>query len=236
MRRVALLGIFHETNTFLTTVPADYSTFSGTSDAAPGGLILRRGEVLEQFAGSNFTISGYIDAASELGFELVPLMFATTGPIGTVTKDAYDRLTAEMFGMLASDGSFDGVILCNHGAGSSEEFPDMEGAFCAAVRDIVGPSVPIAVAPDMHANISETFIESCSIVVVWRTNPHVDAYERAVKAAHLLQRTMSGEIEPVMHLEKPPLVVSIVKQFTGAYPTRPFSSTALLSIQRGAPP
>ena len=118
----------------------------------------------------------------------------------------------------------------------------MEGAYCAAVRDIVGPETPVAIAPDMHANISQLLadrytalrpcketerglivlplllllLHSIDICCVWRTNPHVDAYERAVKAAELLHRTMAGEIAPVMHLETPPLVVSIVKQFTGA--------------------
>ena len=173
--RVALLGLFHETNTFLATVPADYSTFDGTSAAAPGGKILRGPEILEEYRGSNFTVSGYIDAGAELGFELVPLLFATTGPIGTVTKDAYDRITTETFAMLEAQGPWDGVILCNHGAGSSEEHPDMEGAHCAAVRLTVGDSVPIAIAPDMHANISQLFVDSVDICCVWRTNPHVGA-------------------------------------------------------------
>ena len=36
--------------------------------------------------------------------ELVPLMRASTGPIGIITVDAYSRLTAEMFGMLREQG------------------------------------------------------------------------------------------------------------------------------------
>eukprot|EP01045_Picozoa_sp_COSAG04_P014977 COSAG04_NODE_1155_length_8051_cov_12.928949_4_plen_94_part_00 len=93
-------------------------------------------------------------------------MYSTTGPIGTITKDAYDRLSEEMFAMLRDGGPYDGVILGNHGAGVSEEFPDMEGAFCSSVREIVGPDVPVAISPDMHANISQQLIDAVDICAV----------------------------------------------------------------------
>ena len=80
------------------------ASYSGSSTAAPGGQILRREEIFAEYAGSNFTISGYIDASVDLGFELVPLLFATTGPIGTVTKDAFDRITAETWALLRAGG------------------------------------------------------------------------------------------------------------------------------------
>ena len=35
-------------------------------------------------------------------------MFAETGPIGTITKDAYDKLSSEMFTMLENQGPWDG--------------------------------------------------------------------------------------------------------------------------------
>ena len=110
--RFAVLGISHETNTF-SEVPADYESFrAGT---------LRRDEMFERHRDSSYTIAGYIQGADELGFEMVPLMYAVTGPIGTITKDAYNRLTAEMFGMLSDEGPWDGVLISNHGAAVSEE-------------------------------------------------------------------------------------------------------------------
>ena len=135
-RRVAMLGIFHETNTF-SEVAADYAAFDGTSAEAPGGHILRGQEILDQFVGSNHIVDGYAQMAEELGYELVPLMYSSTGPIGTITKDAYDRMSGEMLGMLRDQGPFDGVFVCNHGAGVSEEHPDMEGTFATSVREVV---------------------------------------------------------------------------------------------------
>jgi microcystin degradation protein MlrC len=93
----------------------------------------------------------------------------------------------------------DGVLVANHGAGVSEEFPDMEGAFVSSVRAIVGPGAVVAACLDMHANISEQFIGAVDICCVWRTTPHVDTRARSVKTATLLHRAMEGEIKPVCH-------------------------------------
>eukprot|EP01045_Picozoa_sp_COSAG04_P014976 COSAG04_NODE_1155_length_8051_cov_12.928949_3_plen_103_part_00 len=69
--RVAFLGIFHETNTFI-SVPADYMAFQ-----AEGGhnqaFTIRGREVVAQFEASNHTVAGLLDAERELGFTLEPL-------------------------------------------------------------------------------------------------------------------------------------------------------------------
>ena len=85
--RFATLGISHETNTF-SLVPAEYDKFEEVE-------LLRGAEILARHSESNYTIAGYVEASHALGFELGPLMFARTGPIGTITKDAYDRISGE---------------------------------------------------------------------------------------------------------------------------------------------
>ena len=169
--RIPVLGISHETNTF-SSVPADYDAFVATG-------ILRGEEIFDKFRDASYTISGYLQAAEELGFELVPLMYAVTGPIGTITKEAYDRLTSEMFQMLRDNGPWDAVLISNHGAAVSEEFPDMDAEFCRAVREIVGADMRIGVTLDMHGNVSKGVVEHTDVCVVWRTNPHLDPKVRA---------------------------------------------------------
>ncbi len=212
--RMPILGISHETNTF-STVPADYGQFVNTG-------IMRGEEIVRNYVDARYTISGYLEAAEELGFEVVPLMYAVTGPIGTITKDAYDRLTTEMFGMLRGEGPWDAVLISNHGAAVSEEFPDMDGEFCRAVREIVGPDVPIGVTLDMHGNVSKPVVEHTDICVVWRTNPHLDPKIRGRKCAEMVYRTAKGEINPAQWIEMPPVLVNIVKQFTGETPMKTF--------------
>lgn len=210
--RFAILGISHETNTF-SRVPATYEQFEKA-------LILRGQQLVDQYAESEYTVAGYLQAAEELGFEAVPLMYAQTGPIGTITKDAYDRLSTEMLGMLRDQGPWDGVLICNHGAAVSEEFPDMDAEFTRSVREIVGPDVPVGVTLDMHANISKETVANTDVCVVWRTCPHLDTRQRGRKCAELIYRTVKGEINPVQFIEMPPMLVNIVKQFTGQEPMK----------------
>ncbi|MCZ6538742.1 MAG: M81 family metallopeptidase [Chloroflexi bacterium] len=210
--RFSILGISHETNTF-SRVPATYEKFKEAH-------MLRGQEMIDEYADSEYTIAGYLEMADELGFEAVPLMYAQTGPIGTITKDAYDRLSTEMLNMLRDQGPWDGVLICNHGAAVSEEFPDLDGEFTRAVREIVGPDVPVGVTLDMHANISKETVANTDVCVVWRTCPHLDTRQRGRKCAELIYRTVKGEIKPVQHIEMPPMLVNIVKQFTGQEPMK----------------
>lgn len=210
--RIPILGISHETNTF-SNVPADYNQWVNTG-------ILRGQEIIGKFADARYTISGYLQAANELGFDAVPLMYAVTGPIGTITKDAYDRLSSEMLDMLKQGAPWDAVLIANHGAAVSEEFPDMDGEFCRAVREIVGPDIPVGVTLDMHANVSKAVVEHTDVCIVWRTNPHLDPKPRGRKTAELIYRTAKGEIRPTQWIEMPALLINIVKQFTGEEPMK----------------
>ena len=210
--RFAILGISHETNTF-SIVPATYEEFEKSR-------LLRGHEIADHYATSEHTIAGYLEGAEELGFDAELLMHARTGPIGTITKDAYDRISIEMLGMLRDQGPWDGVLLANHGAAVAEEFPDMDAEFTRAVREIVGPDVPVGITFDMHANISKETVANTDVCVVWRTCPHLDTKLRGRKTAELIYRTAVGEIKPVQFIEMPPMLVNIVKQFTGQEPMK----------------
>ena len=205
--RLAALGLAHETNTF-SRVPASYEKWE----------ILRGDEIRQKHQTATTSMAGMLAASEHLGFELVPLLFAVTGPIGTITRDAFDRIVGEMMAMLSDQGPWDGVLMAQHGAAVSEEYPDADGEIVRRAREVVGPDVPIGVTPDMHANLSQKLIDNSTITVVYSTNPHLDAKERAEECAELLVRTVNGEIRPVQALEMPPVVVNIVKQYTGEEP------------------
>ena len=205
--RLALLGVSHETNTF-SRVPATYDRFD----------IYRGDEIAAQFGESHSTNAGFLEAAGRFEFDIVPLVYAVTGPIGTITKDAFDRIVGEMLGLLRDNGPWDGVLLSQHGAAVSEEYPDADGEVAARVRVLVGPDVPIGMMLDLHTNLSQKMIENTTATVLYRTNPHLDARPRAIDCAEIIVRTIRGEVRPVQALEMPPVVVNIVKQFTGEEP------------------
>ncbi|MCA1647943.1 MAG: M81 family metallopeptidase [Chloroflexi bacterium] len=210
--RLATIGFSHETNTF-SNVPTDYARFEELG-------VFRGVEVAREFGGSQATIAGFLAADEQLDVEVVPLFFAHAHPFGTITGEAFERISAEMLDLLRANAPWDGVLLALHGAAVSENHPDADGEILRRVRELVGPAVPIGVTYDMHANVSQGMVEQATVTTVYQTNPHLDARERAIECANLIIRTVRGEIRPVQALEMPPLLVNILKQFTGEEPMR----------------
>ena len=116
-----------------------------------------------------------------------------------------------MLQLLKDNGPWDGVLLAQHGAAVSDEFPDADGEVAQRVRKLVGPNVPIGMALDLHANLSQKMLNNSTAMVLYRTNPHLDARPRAVECAEIIIRTINGEIFPKQALETPPMLINIIK-------------------------
>lgn len=205
--RLALLGMSHETNTF-SHVPAEYDQFN----------IYRGDDIRKEYAESLTTNAGFLEAGERLAVEVIPLVYASTGPIGTITKEAFGQIVNDLLVQLRTNGPWDGILLSLHGAAVSEEFPDADGEIALRVRDLVGPDIPIGMTLDLHANVSQKMIDYTTVTTFYRSNPHLDARQRALECAELIVRTIKKEIRPVQALEMPPLVINIIKQFTGEEP------------------
>ena len=74
--RIAIAGFQHETNTFA-PARADFADFE-KADAWPG---LTRGQaIIDEMAGMNLPITGFVEAARAAGAELVPLLWCSAEP------------------------------------------------------------------------------------------------------------------------------------------------------------
>ena len=208
--RLALLGLAHETNTF-SQIPTSYERFSGN-------WILRGQEIVREYRDADSAVAGFLEAGCKFGADVVPLIFASNYPTGTITKDAFDRIVGEMLQLLEDNGPWDGVLLAQHGAAVSEEFPDADGEICARTRTLVGPDVPIGMSLDMHGNLTRDMIVNTTASVLYRTNPHLDARARALECAEIIVRAIKGEVRPVQALETPPMVINIIRQNTAEEP------------------
>ncbi|MFP6593500.1 MAG: M81 family metallopeptidase [Dehalococcoidia bacterium] len=222
--RIACLGMMHETNTFQ-TVPTTYEAFERFE-------LLRGDEITAQHATANSTISGFFEGANRYEFDLVPLLHAFTGPTGTVTRDAFDRIVGEMIDMLRAAGPFDGILLGQHGAAVSEEFPDMDGEIASRVRQVGGTDTPVVMCLDLHSNITRAMVENVDATVVYRTNPHLDPKARAVEASEILVQTIRGDIKPVQWIEQLPMVINISKQATELEPMKSVMDDVRSVIER----
>ena len=210
--RIAALGFHHETNTFQ-SVKTDYDSFADYE-------FLRGSQIADRHATSKFTLAGYFQSAQKFEFDLVPLLWAFTGPTGTITKDAFDRIATEMIDMLKENGPWDGVLLAQHGAAVSDEYPDMDGEISRRVRKVVGLETPVVMTLDLHSNITQDQVDNTDAIVAFRTNPHLDPVERAVEASDILVKTIRGEVRPVQHLVQVPMIINIVKQPTSFGPMK----------------
>ena len=151
--RIALGGISHETNTFA-LLPTGYEQFERSG-------ILRGEAIRGQHKTALTTIAGFLELEDDDSIELVPLLYANTTPSGTITADAFERLTGELLDLLRAHGPWDAVLLGLHGAAVADGIPETDGEIVARVRRLVGPSVPIGVGLDMHANVGPLIVEQC---------------------------------------------------------------------------
>jgi microcystin degradation protein MlrC len=80
----------------------------------------------------------------------------------------------------------DAVYIANHGAMVTTDCRDPDGEIFTMVRAVVGPDVPIVATLDLHGNVSQDMVDAADMVVAYRTNPHVDMFDRGAEAARAL--------------------------------------------------
>lgn len=214
--RIAIAGLSHETNTFAEGLTPWEDFVRGRG--FPG---LMSGDTLVQaLKGKSMCTGAFLDAADELGFEALPLLWTFPQPSGIIEQSAYDRVLAMLLEKLEAALPVDGVLLELHGAMVTEEIEDAEGDVLAHVREIVGPDVPVVATLDLHANISPEMVEYSEALVGYDTYPHVDAYDRGWDAVRLLMAAIKGTMNPVSALTQVPMLLGPPRQCTLMSPMR----------------
>ena len=208
MSYTVLVGAFaHEANTFVPEL-VTRSDFQARQEYFADG-------VHEHLRSTETAVGGVIDVAEEEDVELVHTVSAFATPGGAVDDETYDFYTDRILsGVREYADELDGVMLPLHGAMVSESHTDGEGPLIAAVRDIVGESTPIVVTLDLHANVSEQMVEAADALVAYETYPHLDKAETGRRGMRILLRAIGGEVNPTMHLERPPIIAFQPKAYT----------------------
>ncbi|MEZ4521523.1 MAG: M81 family metallopeptidase [Thermomicrobiales bacterium] len=205
--RIAIGQISHETNTMFGP-PTPVSEFQrqgwGTGQ-----------EILDDHTGVRDYLGGMIAAGADNDIEIVPTFAAQAHPSGTIERNAFDTMLGNLLDGLDAAGDVDAVCLSLHGAGSAEGIDDIEGAILSAVREGIGPDVPLVATLDLHCHATETMIANATALLTVHEYPHVDSYERGYEAVELAAKTVRGEVSPVMALTILPMTISPTTSFHG---------------------
>lgn len=210
--RVAILGIYHESNTFIAK-PTTLDDFKNSH-------WLKGDAIAQEYRHAFHEIGGMLEVLEENNIASVPVMYAEATPGGTVSAATYDTLLKEMMRGLDAVLPIDGCLVVPHGAGVSEEHADMDGHWLTLLRQRLGPDIPIIGTLDPHANVSPAMTAATHALVAYSTNPHIDQRDTGKKAATLMVQTLKGNILPVQQLMQTPVAISIEQQWTSAEPCK----------------
>ncbi len=167
------------------------------------------------------TLTGFVKAMDDAGpWERVPLILAAVGASGPADQQFLDWVVERMRALLRAAGPVDAVFLSEHGAASATVEVDPDGVVFKAVRDIVGPDVPILATLDLHANVSAAMVAATDVLVAYRTNPHVDMAERGADCARHLHAKLAG-LKTYTAFQKLPLIPPSTAQ--GTKPGSPYA-------------
>jgi len=185
--KIAVGGIHTECSTYSTLLQSE------------GDFELVRGADLLERSGLKGT------AFADVTFHA--LFHARAIPGGPVAPDCYLHFKAIFLQEMKAALPVDGVLLIMHGAMHVPGLADPEGDWIAAVRQLVGPDIPIAVSYDLHGNVTQTIVDQIDIFCAYRTAPHIDVRETHERAARQLvdqlqggpQRLVAWAPVPVLH-------------------------------------
>jgi microcystin degradation protein MlrC len=205
--RIALGGILIECNQ-LGGRPTELADFERTE--------LRRGqEILSSTTG---VVGGMLQVLRQRGAEIVPLLYASSIPGGALTSGCYAQLKGPILEALTAALPVDGVLLPLHGSaaaqGADGQVMHLEDDLLLAVRDLVGPGLPIVVTLDLHAHATGTMVQCADALLAWATYPHRDTYSTGQRGANLLMDAVTGRCSPTMALGKVPVLVGGVRGST----------------------
>jgi len=215
MARIAVGGFQHETNCFIPS-RTDFAYFTLHRDRPP---LVRGPDVLEWLGNTTFCLSGFLGVMASR-HEIVPLLWTSGGAGGIVTRDAYERISGELIGMLSQQMPVDAVYLDLHGAMVTEDFEDGEGELLRRLRAVVGPDVPVVISLDYHANVTRKMVEYTDGMVAYYTYPHIDREQTGQRAAKVLSTVLERGQPEGRALRKIPFLIPLNFQSTLVDPSR----------------
>ena len=184
-KRVLICEFHQETDTFnpIVMTKDDFAAFHYVEGEE--GYALCKGQ--------NCATHGIIDAIEERGGEVIPTVFVYALAGGRVSDSVLDYVLERLRHYIAQAGHIDAVCALLHGATCTESDNDACGTVLKELRRLLGEEIPITVALDLHANVTEAILKNADVVCGHQTYPHVDIYETAHRAGTMCMRLLEGK-------------------------------------------
>lgn len=209
LMRVVIAMFKHETNTF-SPVPTPLERFG---DGGPYW-----GEAaLAQYRNTNTPTGAFIDLAEARGAEIATPVAGEAWPSGRVADDAFEKVAGAILAEV--DAGCDVLLLDLHGAMATESLDDGEGALLQRLRE-AHPELPIAVALDLHANVTDAMVRNATAIAGFKTYPHVDMYATGERVGRVVLDAADGACVPRMAWGNRPMIPHIMRQGTDESPMR----------------
>ena len=155
---------------------------------------------------ANLEFEGALNEISALNGTAVAIFNAFALPSGPIDTKSLSTLIDLLDRELKTQDAIDAYVCCLHGAMIDESSNSADLQILRFIRNFVGDATPIALSLDLHANISQDFLELATVVSGYKTNPHIDLSETGRRVVRLLAKTIEGEIKPTMSLAKCPTI------------------------------
>lgn len=202
--RVAVGGYQVPTNSFATQA-TDLANFQRGSIS---------GDRLLGIGPGHSAIYGFLKGARERNWKVEPLALVSPPTMaGKATREAHEWGKSQLLDALRKAGRVDGVFMQVHGTGSAEHLDDCEGDVLAAIRELVGPKVPLLASLDGHANVTPLMAQSADMLIGVKTNPHSDFNVIGYRAADIMGRIAQGSVRPCMARAQPAMAPALQKLY-----------------------
>lgn len=199
-------------------------------------------EIIRQYQGTNSEVGGFLDGCADRGWEAVPLFSARATSGGALSRECFEGLVNDLLETVRSRG-LDALLLALHGAMSAEHLPSGDAEIVSRVRAEVGSTMPIVVTHDLHANVMPELLEAVDGLSGYRTYPHVDQRDTALRAVAMLHQRLHGGSARNWQLRIPlltvpqagstfePPLVHVMRQMRAAFPNDQQCCATLFTVQ-----
>ena len=175
-------------------------------------------EISGDMAGLPVTVQGFFSRMNAIGrWKPIPILLAEAPPGGPVENSFFVDMLNDMRTCLIAETEIDAIYISEHGAGLTTEDDDADGAVFEMARAAVGPNIPIVATLDLHGHVTSKMLCSADAMVAFRTNPHVDQFERGSEAADIISSMLNG-MKMTSSLVKVPMISPAVSLLTNSGP------------------